>query len=218
MRRPTARKAAAMATNDPRHEPVAPIDVTTTSGPRAAPMAHDAWSQPMNRTPRFREVWALAAASMRPEPPPSSRVTTGTIHHAVARPSPSKPAAASPQPLASKTAVPRRVLSAPLPALATKYAAVNAASKRPSPASGAPSEARMGGQATPMAPAGKPRATKRKRGVPVRIQVGAPAPSADLGSITRRMGERDRADVGSHGGRDRRRQRRVHRVRRGLFR
>src|SRR3989442_7946981 len=158
MRRPTARKAAAITPSDPRHDPVPPIDVTPWGGPRAAPMAHDACSQPMNRTPRFREVWALAAATMRPEPPPSSRVTTGTIHHAVARPSPSKPAAASPQPLATKTAVPRRVLSAPLPALATKYAAVNAASKRPSPASGAPNEARQGGQAPPLAPAGKAQA------------------------------------------------------------
>src|SRR3989442_2239917 len=218
MRRPTARKAAAITPSDPRHDPVPPIDVTPWGGPRAAPMAHDAWSQPMNRTPRFREVWALAAASMRPEPPPSSRVTTGTIHHAVARPSPSKPAAASPQPLASKTGVPRRVPNAPLPALATKYAAVNAASKRPRPASGAPSEGRIAGHATPMEPPGRPKTTKRTRGVPVRIQMVAPAASADLGSITRRMVERDRADVGSHGGRDRRRQRGVHRVRRGLFR
>src|SRR4030081_291661 len=83
-----------MATNDPRHEPVAAIETTTTSGPRAAPTAQDACSQPMYRTPRFSEVWALAAASMRPEPPPNRRLTAGTIHHAVARASPSKPAAA----------------------------------------------------------------------------------------------------------------------------
>ena len=109
-----------MTMKDARHEPVIPIAVTTTSGPRAAPAAHDACSQPMNRTPRFREVWALAAASIKPEPPPRSRVTAGTIHHAVARPSPSTPHAASPQPLASSVAVPSRAPSAPLPALATK--------------------------------------------------------------------------------------------------
>src|SRR3979411_2226488 len=95
-----------MATNDPRHEPVDAIETNTTNaprppptrGPRAAPTAQDACSQPMYRTPRFSEVWALAAASMSPEPPPNRRLTAGTIHHAVARDRPSKPAKASPQP------------------------------------------------------------------------------------------------------------------------
>src|SRR3982074_1527250 len=83
-----------MATNDPRHEPVAAIETTTTSGARAAPPAQAACSQPMYRTPRFSEVWALAAASMRPEPPPNRRLTAGTIHHAGPRARPSKPAGA----------------------------------------------------------------------------------------------------------------------------
>ena len=96
------------------------MDATTTGGPRAAPTAQDACSQPMNRTPRFSEVWALAAASINPEPPPSRRVTAGTIHHAVAMLSPSKPTAASPHPAASSAAVPRRAPRNPLAALATK--------------------------------------------------------------------------------------------------
>ena len=112
--------AAAIARKDPRQDPVAPREATTSAGPRAAPTAQEACNQPMYRTPRFKEVWALAAASISPEPPPSNRVTTGTIHHAVAALSPSKPKAASPQPAASSAAVPRRAPRNPLPALATK--------------------------------------------------------------------------------------------------
>ena len=182
-----AKNAAAMTMKDARHDPVAAIEITTTTGPRAAPTAQDACSQPMYRTPRFREVWALVAASMRPEPPPSRRLTDGIIHHAVARDSPSKPAAASPQPPTSTTGVPRRAPRAPLLALATKYAAVKPASRRPRPASGASSEARMCGHATPRAPAGRPKLTNSTRGVPPRIQAVPLAVRADLGSITRRM-------------------------------
>src|SRR5256885_9106435 len=113
-------RSAAIAPKAARHEPVAPVEATTIGGPRAAPTAQDACSQPIYRTPRFREVWALAAASINPDPPPSRRVTTGTIHHAVATLSPSKPAAASPHPAASSAPVPRRAPRNPLPALATK--------------------------------------------------------------------------------------------------
>src|SRR5256885_1903625 len=53
---PTARNAPPIAANPVRHELVPASDTTTTGGPRAAPTAHDACSQPIYLTPRFNEM------------------------------------------------------------------------------------------------------------------------------------------------------------------
>src|SRR3984893_334898 len=125
---------------------------------------------------------------MKPEPAPDSRLTNGTIHQPVARDSPNKPMAASPQPTISKTRVPARAPSRPLLALAMKYAVVKAASNSPRPASGACRESRMYGQATPSAPAGRPKVTNSTSGGPALIQPRAPAAGADCGALTRGKG------------------------------
>src|ERR1700731_1113546 len=64
---------------------------------------------------------------------------------------------------------------------------VHAASRSPSPASGAPSDARMCGHATPTAPAGSPRAMNRMSGVVALAQVPDPDGRQRFGSITREM-------------------------------
>ena len=151
--------------NPARHELVPASDTTTTGGPRAAPTAHDACSQPIYLTPRFNEMCAFTLASMRPEPAPARKLTTMTIHHSGARARPSQATALRAQPPTRRPEVPSRPVSGPLVALARKYAIVKVASTSPRPASGAPNEARMYGQATPSAPAGSPSVTKVRSGM-----------------------------------------------------
>ncbi len=64
---------------------------------------------------------------------------------------------------------------------------VHAASSSPRPASGAPSDARMCGHATPMAPAGSPSAMNRMSGVVALAQAPDPEGRQRFGSITREM-------------------------------
>src|SRR5437867_6133163 len=162
---PTARNAAPIAAKPARHDLVPASDSTTTGGPRAAPSAHDACSQPMYLTPRVKEICVFTLASIRPEPAPARKLTTGTIHHSGAKARPSHATVLRPQPPTSRPEGASRPVRGPLAALARKYASVKVASRRPRPASGAPKEARMYGQATPIAPAGSPSATKVRSGM-----------------------------------------------------
>src|SRR2546430_1610115 len=164
-RSPTARNAPPIAANPARHELVPASDTTTTGGPRAAPTAHDACSQPMYLTPRFKEMCAFTLASMRPEPAPARKLTTMTIHHSGAGARQSRAGALRGRPPRRRPEVRRRPGRGPLVALAKKSAIEKVASTSPSPASGAPNEARMYGQATPSAPAGSPSVTKVTRGM-----------------------------------------------------
>src|SRR5438445_225791 len=99
------------------------------------------------------------------DPAPARRLTTMTIHRSGARARPSQATALRVQPPTRRPEVPSRPVSGPLVALARKYAIVKVASTSPRPASGAPNEARMYGQATPSAPAGSPSVTKVRSGM-----------------------------------------------------
>src|SRR5919108_508644 len=92
-------------------------------------------------------------------------------------------AAARMQPVISSVDPGKRQPSGPLTALPAKYATVIAASKSPRPARGAPKEARIGGHATPIAPAGSPSTTKSPSGVPVRAHPRSPEVAVAAGSI-----------------------------------
>src|SRR5438128_11555563 len=124
---------------------------------------------------------------MNPEPQPSGTAASGIIHQRLERARPSAPPPARMQPASNRTDVPNLVVAGPLLALATKYAMVQAASSRPRPASGAPSDARICGQATPMAPAGSPSAMNSMSGVLALAQVPDPEGRQRFGSITREM-------------------------------
>src|SRR2546425_12940734 len=125
---PTARNAAPIAAKLDRHELVPASDRTTAGGPRAAPSAHDACSQPMYLTPRSKEICAFTLASMRPEPVPARKLTMMTIHHSGASARPSQATVLRAQPPTSRPEVPSRPVSGPLVALARKYATVKVAS------------------------------------------------------------------------------------------
>src|SRR6266513_1657615 len=160
MARPRMPNAAAATTYAGRHESLATSVAPTSGGPSDAPMAHAPCSPLMKRMSPRSAASVFTAASRRPTPQPRTADATMVANQPLAIAKSPRPAHAAATERRSSTIVPRRSRRMPLAALAANCATVIAATRSPSPAKGAPRDARIVGQAMPSIPAGSPRKTR----------------------------------------------------------
>src|SRR5438445_3637224 len=157
---PSRANTAAATRYAGRHESLATSVAPPSGVPSDAPTAHAPCSAPMKRTSPRSAASVFTAASRRPRPEPRTADARLVAAQPLASAKIARAAAAAAREARRRAIVPTRSRKRPLAALAANCATVIAATRRPSPASGASSEVRIAGQAIPSMPVGRPRQTR----------------------------------------------------------